>query len=98
MQYKGFMPNLKISSRATIQATIRSVVVVVVVVVCVRENPMTDLWSGCQDMEALGVILQYLLSTYQNRGFFYDRNGPMDPDLFFYHKKEEGLIPTRVRR
>ena len=45
VQYKGFMPNLKISARNTLQVT------------------------GAQDLQALGHILKYLVTTYNGRGF-----------------------------
>lgn len=32
--------------------------------------------TGCQDMSALGHILQHLLRTYHNQGFEYDNSNP----------------------
>lgn len=52
VEYNGFMPNLKISGRNTLQVT------------------------GAQDLQALGQILRYLVTTYNGRGFNVNVNTP----------------------
>lgn len=58
VEYKGSMPNLKISNRNTIRPGGQPVVV-----------PRWVQATGCQNMEVLSDILHYLVTTYRNRGF-----------------------------
>lgn len=52
VEYNGFMPNLKISARNTLQVT------------------------GAQDLQALGHIFRYLVTTYNGRGFRVNPDAP----------------------